>query len=39
VEGAEVAKLEAGKYGRIEASEDKRSGKGGSNDLNETVCE
>jgi hypothetical protein len=38
-ERAEEAKSEAGKYGRIEASEYKRSGKGGSYDLNESVCQ
>jgi len=39
VERAEEAKSEAGKYGRIEASEDKRSGKGGSYDLTESICQ
>jgi hypothetical protein len=37
VERAEEAKSEAWKYGRIEASEDKRSGKGGRYDLNESI--
>jgi hypothetical protein len=39
VERAEEAKSEEGKYGRIEASEDKRSGKGGSYDLTKSVCQ
>jgi hypothetical protein len=38
-ERAEEAKSKAGKYGRIEASEYKRSGKGGSYDLTESVCQ
>jgi hypothetical protein len=38
-ERAEEAKSEAWKYGRIEASEYKRSGKGGSYDLTERVCQ
>jgi hypothetical protein len=38
-ERAEEAKSEAGKYGIIEASEYKRSGKGGSYELTESVCQ
>src|SRR5260370_26585305 len=38
-ERAEGAKSEAGKYGRIEASDYKRSGKGGSYDLTESICQ
>jgi hypothetical protein len=38
-ERVEEAKSEVRKYGRIEASEDKRSGKGGSYDLTQSVCQ
>jgi hypothetical protein len=38
-ERAEGTKSAAGKYGKIEASEYKRSGKGGSYELTESVCQ